>query len=503
MAPGLLRRAREPAAMSIEILINASAHEARAAVVENGVLQELFLERESRRGLISNIYKGRVSRVLPGMQAAFIEIGMQRTAFLHASDIFDPRHADTGIEPPRTENIRTLVAEGNDILVQVVKDPLGTKGARLTTYITLPSRYLVYMPQSRGVGVSARIEDEVERERLRAAVQAGLAPDENAGYIVRTAAEDAPPEALLADMNYLRKLWQIVRNKGLRTQPGNLVHADLPLHLRVMRDLLRPAVDRVLIDQANAHLEMQEFAQTFMPEAAQRLELYGESRSVFELHNVEEEIQKALDRKVPLKSGGYVIIDQTEAMTTVDVNTGAFVGHRNLEETIFRTNLEAAVAIARQLRLRNLGGIIIIDFIDMEEPDHRRQVIQALEKALSDDHVKTNISSVSPLGLVEMTRKRTRESLEHLLCEPCPTCEGRGFVKSAETVCYEVFREIVRQSRQFDCKGLMVLAHQDVIERLLDEESSALGELELVTGKPIRLQTEALYTVDQYDVVLM
>jgi len=489
--------------MSIEILINASAHEARAAVVENGVLQELFLERESRRGLISNIYKGRVSRVLPGMQAAFIEIGMQRTAFLHASDIFDPRHADTGIEPPRTENIRTLVAEGNDILVQVVKDPLGTKGARLTTYITLPSRYLVYMPQSRGVGVSARIEDEVERERLRAAVQAGLAPDENAGYIVRTAAEDAPPEALLADMNYLRKLWQIVRNKGLRTQPGNLVHADLPLHLRVMRDLLRPAVDRVLIDQANAHLEMQEFAQTFMPEAAQRLELYGESRSVFELHNVEEEIQKALDRKVPLKSGGYVIIDQTEAMTTVDVNTGAFVGHRNLEETIFRTNLEAAVAIARQLRLRNLGGIIIIDFIDMEEPDHRRQVIQALEKALSDDHVKTNISSVSPLGLVEMTRKRTRESLEHLLCEACPTCEGRGFVKSAETVCYEVFREIVRQSRQFDCKGLMVLAHQDVIERLLDEESSALGELELVTGKPIRLQTEALYTVDQYDVVLM
>jgi ribonuclease G len=503
MAPGLVQRAREPAAMSIEILINASAHEARAAVVENGVLQELFLERESRRGLISNIYKGRVSRVLPGMQAAFIEIGMQRTAFLHASDIFDPRHADTGIEPPRTENIRALVAEGNDILVQVVKDPLGTKGARLTTYITLPSRYLVYMPQSRGVGVSARIEDEVERERLRAAVQAGLAPDENAGYIVRTAAEDAPPEALLADMNYLRKLWQIVRNKGLRTQPGNLVHADLPLHLRVMRDLLRPAVDRVLIDQANAHLEMQEFAQTFMPEAAQRLELYGESRSVFELHNVEEEIQKALDRKVPLKSGGYVIIDQTEAMTTIDVNTGAFVGHRNLEETIFRTNLEAAVAIARQLRLRNLGGIIIIDFIDMEEPDHRRQVIQALEKALSDDHVKTNISSVSPLGLVEMTRKRTRESLEHLLCEACPTCEGRGFVKSAETVCYEVFREIVRQSRQFDCKGLMVLAHQDVIERLLDEESSALGELELVTGKPIRLQTEALYTVDQYDVVLM
>jgi ribonuclease G len=489
--------------MSTEILVNASAHEARAAVVENGVLQEVFLERASRRGLISNIYKGRVSRVLPGMQAAFIEIGLERTAFLHASDILDSRHIETGIEPPRSENIRALVAEGNEILVQVVKDPLGTKGARLTTYITLPSRYLVYMPQSRGVGVSARIEAEGERERLRAAVQAGIETEENAGYIVRTAAEDAPSEALRADMQYLRRLWQFVRHKGLRTEPGNLVHADLPLHLRVLRDLMRPVVDRVLIDQASAHREMQDFAASFMPDALPHLELYGGARPLFELHHVEEEIQKALERKVSLKSGGYLIIDQTESMTTIDVNTGAFVGHRNLEETIFRTNLEAAVTIARQLRLRNLGGIIIIDFIDMEEPEHRRQVIQALEKALSDDHVKTNISSVSPLGLVEMTRKRTRESLEHLLCQACPTCEGRGFVKTAETVCYEVFREIVRQSSQFECQQLMVLAHQDVIERLLDEESSALGELELVTGKPIRLQTEALYTVDQYDVVLM
>jgi ribonuclease G len=351
--------------MSTEILINASTHEARAAVVENGVLQEVFLERVSRRGLISNIYKGRVSRVLPGMQAAFIEIGLERTAFLHASDILDSRHIETGIEPPRSENIRALVSEGNEILVQVVKDPLGTKGARLTTYVTLPSRYLVYMPQSRGVGVSARIEAEAERERLRAAVQAGVESEENAGYIVRTAAEDAPPEALLADMQYLRKLWQFVRQKGLRTEPGNLVHADLPLHLRVLRDLMRPVVDRVLIDQASAHREMQDFAASFMPDALPRLELYGGARPLFELHHVEEEIQKALDRKVSLKSGGHLIIDQTESMTTIDVNTGAFVGHRNLEETIFRTNLEAAVTIARQLRLRNLGGIIIIDFIDM------------------------------------------------------------------------------------------------------------------------------------------
>ena len=489
--------------MTTEILINASVNEARAAVIEGGVVQEVFLERASRRGLISNIYKGRVSRVLPGMQAAFIDIGLERTAFLHASDIIGANHADTGLEPPRTESIRALVAEGNEILVQVVKDPLGTKGARLTTYITLPSRHLVYMPQGRGVGVSARIEIEAERERLREAVQGFIEPDENAGFIVRTAAEDAAPEALRADMLYLRKLWEFIRQKGLRTAPGNLVHADLPLHLRILRDLLTAAVDRVLVDQVNAFREMQEFAGAFMPSALPRIELYVDARPLFEVQHVEEEIQKALDRKVTLKSGGYLIIDQTEAMTTIDVNTGAFVGHRNLEETIFRTNLEAAVTIARQLRLRNLGGIIIIDFIDMEEPDHRRQVIHALEKALDGDHVKTSISSVSPLGLVEMTRKRTRESLEHVLCRACPTCEGRGFVKTAETVCYEVFREIVRQARQFECQQLMVLAHQDVIERLLDEESAALGELELVIGKPIRLQTEALYSFDQYDVVLM
>ena len=489
--------------MSIEILINASSHEARVAVVENGVLQEVFLERGGRRGLIGNVYKGKVSRVLPGMQAAFIEIGLERTAFLHASDIFDSRHADTGIEPPRSENIRTLVSEGSEILVQVLKDPLGSKGARLTTYITLPSRYLVYMPHGHGIGISARIENEVERTRLRTTLQHYSQAGDSEGFIVRTAAEDAPAEALRADMMYLRKLWEVIRSDGLLARAGVLVHADLPLRLRALRDLVSVDVDRVLVDQPAAFREMQEFARTFMPEALPRIVAYEEMRPVFELHHVEEEIQKSLDRKVALKSGGYVIIDQTEAMTTIDVNTGAFVGHRNLEETIFRTNLEASVAIARQLRLRNLGGIIIIDFIDMSEPEHRRQVLQSLEKALAGDHAKTSISSVSPLGLVEMTRKRTRESLEHLLCQPCPTCEGRGFVKTAETVCHEIFREILRQSRQFEFEQLMVLAHQDVIERLLDEESAALAELEVVTGKPIRLQAETLYSVDQYDVVVM
>jgi ribonuclease G len=489
--------------MTAEILVNATARESRAAVVENGVLQEVFIERASRRGLTGNIYKGRVSRVLPGMQAAFIEIGLARTAFLHASDIAKPSTDPEGVELPRTENVRELVAEGEEILVQVVKDPIGSKGARLTTFVSIPSRYLVYMPKGRGVGVSARIEAEDERRRLREAVSVFAAPEDAGGYIVRTAAEGASLEAMHADMLFLKRLWEAIRDKGLKGTAGELVHEDLPLPVRVLRDLLNEGVGRVSVDSPDVHQRMIEFARMFMPESAAKIELYAQPRAIFDLHGIEEEIEKALDRRVLLKSGGHLIIDQTEAMTTIDVNTGAYVGHRNLEETIFRTNLEAALAIARQLRLRNLGGIIIIDFIDMQEEEHRRQVIQALEKALDDDHARTSISSVSPLGLVEMTRKRTRESLEHLLCQPCPTCQGRGFVKTPETVCYEIFREILRQNRQFEFQRLMVLAHQDVIDLLLDEESTTLAELEAFAGKPIRLQTEALYSVDQFDVVLM
>jgi ribonuclease G len=475
--------------MTAEILVNVSPREARAALIENGVLQEIFLERANRRGLISNIYKGRVSRVLPGMQAAFVDIGLERTAFLHASDIMHPAVGENGspdepVDGGRQADIQSLVTEGGEILVQVLKDPLGTKGARLTTFITMPSRYLVYMPKGRGIGISARIEDEAERQRLRDA-------------------EGATPDALRADMLFLEKLWAVLREKAATVRPGNLVYEDLPLALRVLRDVVSSGVDRVSVDHPETYQRMMEFTRTFMPDMAARIELYNGDRPIFDLYGVEDEIQKSLDRKVPLKSGGYLIFDQTEAMTTIDVNTGAYVGHRTLEETIFRTNLEAAVAIARQLRLRNLGGIIIVDFIDMEEEEHRKQVLQALEKALASDHAKNHISSVSPLGLVEMTRKRTRESLEHMLCTSCPTCEGRGFVKTSETVCYEIFREILRQSRQFQFQELMVLAHQDVIERLLDEESAALAELEVHTGKPIRLQTEALYQQDQYDVVLM
>ena len=491
--------------MSEEILINVTPRETRAALIENGIVQEVYVERSSRRGIVSNIYKGRVSRVLPGMQAAFIEIGLERTAFLHASDIARAALDDDSIEgvAPQAHGIQELVSQGGEILVQVLKDPLGTKGARLTTYLTIPSRYLVYMPKGQGVGVSARIEDEDERQRLRELVSTIVDDTMDGGYIVRTAAEGASMNALRADMIYLNRLWKTLRQQIDQTPVGSLVHEDLRLPRRLLRDLLDADMRRVLVDDEETFHKMREFADAFIPELSAKIEYYTDVRPIFDLHNIEEDISRALDRKVMLKSGGYLIIDQTEAMTTIDVNTGAYVGHRNLEDTIFKTNLEAAQAIGRQLRLRNLGGIIILDFIDMVEDGHRQQVLQALERYLAKDHAKTSLCEVSPLGLVEMTRKRTRESLEHVLCQPCPTCHGRGSVKTPETVCYEIFRDILRQSRQFDFQEMMVLAHPEVIDLLLDEESASLAELETNTGKPIRLQAEVLYPQDRYDVVLM
>jgi ribonuclease G len=493
--------------VSTEILINVAPRENRAALVENGVLMELFVERQSRRGIVSNLYKGRVQRVLPGMQAAFIDVGLERTAFLHAADIAAPFSRDAAAGEAEAQDIRRLVNEGDDLLVQVVKDPMGTKGARLTTFVALPSRLMVYMPRGEGVGVSARIEDEAERARLKSLVTESISGDDSSGqsgggYIVRTAAQGADADAIRDDMKYLCRLWQHVREKGLMCSAGELVYEDLPLPTRILRDELARGVDRVLVDNSASHQRMLEFAASFMPGSTTSIELYQGARPIFDLHGVEDEIGKALDRSVNLKSGGHLVIDQTESMTTIDVNTGGFVGHRNLEDTIFRTNLEAAVAIARQLRLRNLGGIIIIDFIDMTDAAHRAQVLEALQRALAGDHAQTHIASVSSLGLVEMTRKRTRDSLEHLLCAACPSCEGRGFVRTPETVCHEIFREIVRQSRQFQSRELLILAHQNVIDRLLDEESAVLAELEHQVGRPIRLQVEALYGYDQYDVVL-
>ncbi len=488
--------------MSNEILINVTPRETRVALAENGVLQEVLVERAHSRGLVGNIYKGNVIRVLPGMQAAFVDIGLGRTAFLHVSDIEHGFNDENG-EQAEVSSITQLVQEGQDLLVQVIKDPLGSKGARLTSHITIPSRYLVFMLGASNIGISQKIEDEEERSRLRGLVNPLLMEDEAGGYIIRTAAEGSNAEELSADKKYLVRLWDSIQEKTEVAESGSLVYEDLPLTLRVLRDLSDKELEKIRVDSQETYKRLTEFAEQFIPELTDCLEYYPDERPIFDLYGVEDEIQKALERKVQLKSGGYLIFDQTEAMTTIDVNTGAYVGHRNLEETIFKTNLEAAQAIVRQLRLRNLGGIIIVDFIDMLEEEHKRQVLRALGKSLDRDHAKSRISEVSSLGLVQMTRKRTRESLAHILCEPCATCGGRGSIKTAETVCYEIFREILREARQFDAKKLLVLAAQEVIDLLLDEESPSLVELERFIGRPITLQVESLYTQEQYDVVLM
>ncbi|MCG8425858.1 MAG: ribonuclease G [Chromatiales bacterium] len=485
--------------MSEELLINVTPPETRVAVIENGVVQEIIIERAGCLGLVGNIYKGRVCRVLPGMQAAFIDIGLQRAAFLHASDILS-NHPNED----KPDNISELVREGGEVVVQIVKEPIGTKGARLTTCLSIPSRYLVYMPSLINPGISQKIEDEEERQRLREIIEQFTQESGIQGnFIARTVAEGADAETLTADMRFLARLWDTIEEQRKSVSPGQLVHEDLPLYLRAMRDLISLEVERIRIDSRESWQKAQKFASKVIPDLNVSLEYYPGERPIFDLYGVEDEIQKALERKVELKSGGYLILDQTEAMTTIDVNTGAFVGHRNLEETIFKTNMEAAQAISRQLRLRNLGGIIIIDFIDMTDEEHKRQVLRALEKSLAKDHAKTQITEVSALGLVEMTRKRTRESLEHVLCEPCPCCAGRGTLKTAETTCYEIFREILREARQFDVESLLVLASQEVVDRLLDEESANLAELEAFIGKNIRLQVEDLYSQEHYDVVLI
>jgi len=524
--------------MSAELLVNVTPRETRVALIESGALQEIFIERANRRGLVGNIYNGRVCRVLPGMQAAFVDIGLDRAAFLHASDIADadaqqvrdaPASGGNGSPPARAESlsmlrngaaITDLVRDGQEVLVQVIKDPLGTKGARLTTHVSIPSCYLVYMPGAGTIGVSQRIEDEDERKRLRELVRDGARraaggngaaaaeePGEDwmpeDGYIVRTAAEGCSQTIIEADMLFLRRLWESVHTLAASVNGPGIVHEDLTLVIRTLRELSATTIERVRIDSHETLRRVLDFTGRFLPEMSPRIELYTGEGPIFELYAVEDEIQRALHRKVQLKSGGHIVIDQTEAMTTIDVNTGGFVGHRNFDETIFKTNLEAAQTIARQLRLRNLGGIIIIDFIDMGNDSHKRQVLRALEKALARDHTRTHISNVSPLGLVEMTRKRTRESLEHVLCDPCPTCNARGSIKSADTVCYEIFREIMREARQFDTERLLVIASPEVTDQLVDEESSTFAELEAFIGKPITLQVESLYSREQYDVVLM
>ncbi len=482
--------------MGLEILIDISPLESRVALVEEGVLQEIAIERNRKDGLVGNIYRGRVDRVVPGMQAAFVDIGLERTAFLHYRDL-----------PPslrkREEKIEQLLSPGQELMVQVEKEPLGTKGARLTANIALPSHYQVYLPYSDHLGVSQRIEDEAERNRLQQIMAAFREDHPGGGFIARTAAEGVEAAALVADMAFLRRLWQKVEEEYREKRAPALVYRDLPLELRALRDLYREPVERVWINSREHYLKLRRFAETFLPEVLAKIVLYEGVTPLFERYGVEEEIRKALAREVPLKSGGYLVFDQTEAMTTIDVNTGSYAGGKTLEETIFKTNLEAAQAIARQIRLRGLGGIIIIDFIDMEEEEHRKQVLETLKTAMARDTAKWQIGEISPFGLVQMTRKRTRESLERLLCEPCPTCGGRGRIKTVETVCIEIMREVVREARQYRIQQLLVIAAPDVIERLLDEEAFWVSEIEKALAIQLHFRADSTYTQEQFDLIPM
>jgi ribonuclease G len=510
--------------MSEEFLINFTPQETRVALMQQGAVQELHVERIGGRGIVGNIYLGRVVRVLPGMQSAFIEVGLERTAFLHVADIWNGKNGERHGAGPHP--IERLIVAGETLMVQVLKDPIGTKGARLTTQISLAGRLLVYLPQEKHIGISQKIDDGTgtgagRREQLRERIARLLPADETGGFIVRTMAENASDAELAADIAYLRRLWQEIRHLGScaaapksvaggtapmfgagGTAPA-LLHHDLTLSQRVLRDLAGPETTRIVVDSRENFQKLATFASEYMPQLAPLLTHYTGERPLFDLYAAEDEIQKALGRRVDLKSGGYLIIDQTEALTTIDVNTGAFVGARNFDDTIFKTNLEAAQTIARQLRLRNLGGIIIVDFIDMESPDHRSAVLVELDKALARDHTRITVNGFTQLGLVELTRKRTRESLAQILCEPCPTCGGRGIVKTAQTVAYEILRELLREARQFSAREMRVLAAPAVIDLFLDEESQSVAMLSDFISRPISLQAEPSYNHEQYDIVLM
>lgn len=491
--------------MSEEILINVTPMETRVALIENGLLQELIIERSNHRGHVGDIFCGKVVRVMPGMEAAFVDIGLDRAAFIHSSDVslidadgFEVRAVDT-------HPIQALLREGQYLVVQVAKDAISTKGARLSTHITLPSRNLVYLPRSKHRGISQRLEDEQERERLLAQLDLALEQegwDQTGGFIIRTAAEGIDVDDFKEDISYLKRLWNKVNRRIEASTDISQVYRDVPLYLRTVRDLINPQIEKIRVDSRRSFEEIQQFIDDFVPELNTVIELYEGDRPIFDLYSIEDEINKALSRRVKLKSGGDLIIDQTEAMTTIDVNTGGYLGSRNHAETVLKTNLEAATAIARQLRIRNLGGIIILDFIDMLDPEHQRQVQRTLAKALEKDHARTSITGISQLGLIEMTRKRTRESLGQVLNSHCPACDGRGTQKSAETVCYEIFREIMRIAKAYENDVLLVMASQIVVDRLLDEESDMLAGLQELVGKTVKFEVEPMYTQEQFDVVL-
>ncbi len=481
------------------ILINCTPRETRVAILSDGVLQDLFIERVKARGLVGNVYWGRIVRVLPGMQSAFVDIGLERTAFLHVSDMPEA-HQENGEVLP----IERLLREGQSVMVQVSKDPIGTKGARLTTVISLAGRKLVYLPGDSHIGVSQRIESEEQREALRAMMVALRPESEKGGYIIRTSAEEgATEQEFLDDMAYLGRLWTNIREHSLKTSAPALLYRDLFLDARVLRDMVHQNTATVEIDNPENFARLTEFAERFVPNAKNRLKLYDNDIPLFDMYGVEDEIERALQRRVDLKSGGYLVFDQTEAMTTIDVNTGGYVGKRDFSDTVFKTNLEAAQTIARQLRLRNLGGIIIVDFIDMATDEHREAVLNELRRAISTDRTKMTVSNFTELGLVEMTRKRTRESLAHVLCEPCPMCEGRGEIRTARTVCYAIMREIVRLSKQYkETKEFRIVASRSVVDMFMEEESPALEILQSLVEKPVLLELETGYSQEQYDVIL-
>ncbi|MEO7243024.1 MAG: ribonuclease G [Variovorax sp.] len=531
--------------MQQEILVNCSPQETRVAVIEEGAVQELHIERTQGRGLVGNVYLGRVARVLPGMQSAFVDIGLARTAFLHVADVVSPftpgsraAIADASSVPvpdkvgerpvidARSQTplrpIEKQLFEGQSLLVQVLKDPIGSKGARLTTQISIAGRLLVFLPQDDHVGVSQKIP-LAQREGLRARLQAlndaaatayagadvspaagaGAGQQAGGGLILRTNGEEASDAELGQDIAYLRKTWGRICQRMARLPARSMLHQDLSLAQRVLRDMTTDATLQVRIDSQAQFGALVEFAREYTPQALTKLVHYRGERPIFDLYAVDEEIGRALGRRVDLTSGGYLVIDQTEALTTVDVNTGAFVGLANFEDTIFKTNLEAAQAIARQLRLRNLGGVVIVDFIDMTRDTHQGEVLAELRKKLTRDRVKTSVSGFSQLGLVELTRKRTRESLAQLLCEPCAACKGSGSVRTARSVAYDILREILREARQFTPREFRVVAAPQVIELFEDEESQHLAGLIDFIGKPISMRAEPQMAQEQYDIVLL
>jgi ribonuclease G len=483
-----------------DILINITPQETRVAVLNTGVVQELHIERNATRGLVGNIFLGRVARVLPGMQSAFVDIGLERAAFLHVADIWEYRQFTQDKPPP----IERLIHEGDTLMVQVVKDPIGTKGARLSTQVSLAGRMLVYLPQDPHIGISQRIEDEAERTQLRDTLKRLVPADERGGYIIRTSAEDATEQDLVSDLDYLRVLWGRILERRANSGAPSLLYQELSLAQRVLRDIATEETATIQVDSRENFVKLEQFAAQYVTRVAGKMVHYTGERPLFDLYSIDAEIERALGRRVELKSGGYLIIDQTEAMTTIDVNTGGYVGTRSFDDTIYKTNLEASQAIARQLRLRNLGGIIIVDFIDMMNPEHRDAVLAEFKKALARDRTRMTVSGFTQLGLVEMTRKRTRESLAHVLCELCPVCQGRGELKTARTMCFEILREILRESRQFhETREFRILASQTVIDLFLEEESQALAMLSDFIGKPVSMQVESLYHQEQYDIVLM